>query len=95
VIITVDAVAIGEIGYIGNDYLGNVRARIEKDLKIAPESVMVNASHCHGIVCSDVDDKTVEAVKKAAENLVPVRVGIGVGHENRISENRRLTPRSP
>lgn len=90
VIITVDAVAIGEIGYIGNDYLGKVRARIQKELKIAPENVMVNASHCHGIVCPDVDDKTVEAVKQAIEKLVPVRIGVGVGHENRISENRRL-----
>ena len=90
VIVTVDAVAIGEIGYIGNDYLGKVRARIEKDLKIAPANVLVNASHCHGIVCADADDKTVEAVKKAAANLVPVTVGVGVGQENRIMENRRL-----
>lgn len=90
VIVTVDAVAIGEIGYIGNDYLGKVRARIQKELGIAPERVMVNASHCHARVCTDVDDKTVEAVKKAAQNMVPVKVGVGVGHEDRISENRRL-----
>lgn len=90
VLITLDAVATGEIGYIGNDYLGKVKARLQKDLAIAPESVVVNASHCHGIVCADVDEKTVEAVKKAAEKLVPVRVGVGVGHENRVSENRRL-----
>lgn len=90
VIITVDVVAIGEIGPIGNDYLGKVRARIQKELKIAPECVVVNASHCHGIVCADVDDRTVEAVKKAAENMVPVKVGVGFGHEKRVSENRRL-----
>lgn len=90
VIITVDAVAIGEIGPIGNDYLGKVRARLQKELKIVPESVVVNASHCHGIVCADVGDRTVEAVKKAAENMVPVKVGVGVGHEKRVSENRRL-----
>jgi hypothetical protein len=90
VIVTVDAVAIGEIGYIGNDYLGKVRARLQKELKIAPENVMVNASHCHAVVCADVDDKTVEAVKKAAENMVPVKAGVGVGFENRVSENRRL-----
>jgi hypothetical protein len=89
-IITLDAVAVGEIGYIGNDYLGKVRTRIEKDLGIAPEHVMVNASHCHGVVCADVDDKTVEAVAKAAAKLVPVRIGVGVGYENRVSENRRL-----
>src|SRR5262245_43783834 len=90
VIVTVDAVAIGEIGSIGNDYLAKVRARIQKELKIAPESVMINASHCHGVVCSDVEDRTVQAVKNATQNMVPVKVGVGVGHEKRISENRRL-----
>jgi hypothetical protein len=90
VIVTVDAVAIGEIGYIGNEYLGKVRARLEKDLAIAPSSVIVNASHCHGQVCADVEDKTVEAVKRAFANLVPVTVGVGVGRENRVMENRRL-----
>jgi hypothetical protein len=92
VMITVDAVAIGEIGSIGNDYLGKVRTRLQKELKIAPENVLVNASHCHGIVCADVDDKTVEAVAKAAANLIPVRAG--VGSESRVSENRRLKLKS-
>ena len=34
VIVTVDAVAIGQIGHIKNDYLGKVRSRIEKELGI-------------------------------------------------------------
>jgi hypothetical protein len=89
-IVTVDAVAIGEIGYIGNDYLPKVRARLEKELGIKPANVLVNASHCHGIVCSDVDERTVQAVKQAASNMVGVVVGAGTGHENRIMENRRL-----
>ncbi|MBI5758064.1 MAG: hypothetical protein HZA46_06055 [Planctomycetales bacterium] len=90
VIISVDAVAIGEIGHIKNDYLPKVRARIEKELEIPPTSVLVNASHCHGVVCSDVDERTVQAVKLATQNMVPVRVGAGRGHEDRVSENRRL-----
>lgn len=90
VLITLDAVSIGEIGYIGNDYLDKVRGRLQKELKIEPESVVVNASHCHGIVCADVEERTVAAVKKAVENLVAVKVGVGVGREDRISENRRL-----
>jgi hypothetical protein len=94
VLVTLDAVAVGEIGYIGNEYLGKVRARIQKELKIAPESVVVNASHCHGAVCADADEKTFEAVKAATENLVPVTVGVGVGHESRVSENRRLKLKS-
>lgn len=68
VIVTVDAVAIGNIGHIGNDYLGKVRARIQKELGIAPDNLMVNASHCHANVCADVDDKTFEAVKLAAQS---------------------------
>ncbi|MEK6258207.1 MAG: hypothetical protein AABP62_06260, partial [Planctomycetota bacterium] len=90
VIITVDAVAIGEIGHIKNDYLPKVRAQIEKELNIKPANVLVNASHCHGVVCSDVGERTVQAVKLASQNMVPVHIGSGSGHENRIMENRRL-----
>lgn len=94
VLITLDAVAVGEIGHIGNDYLGKVRARLQKEHAIPPGSVIVNASHCHGIVCADVDDKTVLAVQTALANLVPVKVGAGVGTETRVSENRRLKLKS-
>lgn len=90
VLITVDAVAIGEIGYIKNDYLGKVRAALLQELKIRPENVVINASHCHGVVCGDVADRTVRAVREAARQLVPVVVGTGVGHEDRIMENRRF-----
>jgi len=89
-IVTVDAVAIGEIGRIGNDYLGTVRSRLEKELDIPPSNVLVNASHCHGVVCSDVDERTFQAVEEATKHMVPVNVGVGVGHEDRIMENRRL-----
>ncbi len=94
VIVTLDAVAVGEIGHIKNDYLPKVRARIEKELGIPPNSVLVNASHCHGVVCSDVDERTIQAVKLATQNMVPVRIGAGRGHENRVSENRRLKLRN-
>lgn len=90
VLITVDAVAIGEIGPIRNDYLSKVRTTLQRDHGIAPEHVVVNASHCHGIVCDDVDVKTCDAVASALKNLQPVKVGTGSGSENRISENRRL-----
>ncbi len=90
VIVTVDAVAIGEIGPIRNDYLANVRSQIHKELSIPPTNVLVNASHCHGVVCADVEQRTIQAVKKAHGSMVPVIVGAGVGHEDRIMENRRL-----
>ncbi|MEX2027128.1 MAG: hypothetical protein WEH44_07500, partial [Pirellulaceae bacterium] len=90
VIVTVDAVAIAEIGSIKNEYLANVRAALLKDLGIAPHSVLINASHCHGIVCGDVEQRTVQAVKEAWQKMVPVKVGAGTGREDRVSENRRL-----
>src|SRR5262249_26623025 len=90
VLITVDAVAIGEIGYIKNDYLGKVRARLQQELGVQPENVLVNASHCHGVVAADVDERTFHAVAAAARHMVPVKIGAGVGHEDRIMENRRL-----
>lgn len=90
VVITVDAVAIAEIGSISNDYLTNVRAQLHEELSIEPTQILINASHCHGVVCADVEQRTVQAVRQAWQSLVPVRVGVGVGHEDRIMENRRL-----
>ena len=90
VLVTVDAVAIAQIGSIRNDYLANVRAQLQQELGIEPTNVLVNASHCHGTVCADVGPRTVQAVREACQNMVPVSVGVGVGHEDRIMENRRL-----
>ncbi|MFO0905106.1 MAG: hypothetical protein U0939_19020 [Pirellulales bacterium] len=89
-LITVDAVAIGEIGPIGNDYLNKMRQALQAKHGIAPERVLVNASHCHGIVRRDLDVLTVQAVEEALQQLTPVKIGVGKGREDRISENRRL-----
>jgi hypothetical protein len=90
VLVTIDAVAIGEIGRIGDDFLSNVRSQLQKELGIAPDSVVINASHCHGVVRADTEQLTVQAVKEAWKAMTPVTVGAGAGHEDRISENRRL-----
>lgn len=86
VLITIDAVAIGGIGRIGNDFLSNVR----NDLRGLAAEVIISASHCHGIVRSDLQPLVVQAVKEASRNMIPVRVSVGRGTENRISENRRM-----
>lgn len=90
VIITVDAVAIGEIGRIGNGFLGAVRGQLQKELGVDPSHVVINASHCHGVVRGDSAMLAVQAVKEAWAKRMPVKVGAGVGHEASISENRRL-----
>ncbi|HRJ07863.1 MAG TPA: hypothetical protein PK490_16160 [Prosthecobacter sp.] len=86
VLVTVDAVAIGGIGRIGNGFLANVR----KELGGLADEVIINASHCHGIVRNDLQQLVVQAVKDAAKSLVPVKVSAGSGSESRISENRRM-----
>ena len=90
VIVTVDAVAIAEIGSIRNDFLANVRSQLNRELNLDPAHVLINASHCHGKVCADVEARTVQAVKEAWQNMVPVSIGAGTGCEDRIMENRRL-----
>lgn len=90
VIITLDVVAIENIGPIQNGYLSKVRERIEKELNIPPSNVLINVSHCHGIVRDDEDELTIKVVTEASQNMVPVTVGSGKGLENRISENRRV-----
>src|SRR5690348_10466376 len=79
VLITLDAVAIAEIGRIKNDFLAGVRGQLQSDLGIPPSSVVINASHCHGIVRGDTQQLAVQAVKEAWKNLVPVKVGAGTG----------------
>jgi len=90
VIATVDAVALAEIGSIKKGYLASVRSQLEQELHVKPANVLINASHCHGVVCKDVEQRTLQAVKEARRNMVPVNVGAGSGHEDRIMENRRL-----
>lgn len=89
-LVTIDAVAIGEIGRIGNQYLGQVRTQLQAELGIPPASVIVNASHCHSIPRRDTAAITIQAAKEAWRNLAPVKAGVGLGREDRISENRRL-----
>ena len=86
VLVTVDAVAIGGIGRIGNGFLANVR----QELGDLADEVIINASHCHGIVRTDLQQLVVQAIRDAAKSLVPVKVSAGVGSESRISENRRM-----
>lgn len=94
VIITLDAVAIAEIGSIRDPYLSDVRKALTDSFGIKAESVLVNASHCHALVADDIVARTVEAVTAAWKSRVPVKAGTGVGNEDRIMENRRLTLKS-
>lgn len=95
VILALDALAIGGIGDIPDDFLPALRSRIQSELGIPGCHVLVNASHTHPpgrILCGpdDLLDRTFNAVRQAFQNRVPVTAGSGSGHEDRISMNRTL-----
>ena len=99
VILAVDAVAIGGICDIQDDFLGKLRRRIEGELGVPAGHVLVNASHTHTpdrMVCEDAEQlsRTFDAVKRAMANMTPVTVGVGVGHEDRFVINRTLRLKS-
>lgn len=90
VLVTLDAVAVGGIGRVGNGFMKTVRTALEQELGISAASVFVNASHCHGIVRGDLEPLVIQAVKDAWRDAVPARLGTGSARETRISENRRI-----
>lgn len=95
VIIAMDALAIGGLGDIKDDFLPKLRARIENELHIPGGNVLVNASHTHPqgrLLCDDAEqvERTFEAVRQALQKMTEVRAGSGFGHEDRIVVNRNL-----
>ncbi|MBI4023746.1 MAG: hypothetical protein HY360_02130 [Verrucomicrobia bacterium] len=79
----------------GEEFLPDLRRRIQKELKIPGSHVLVNASHTHPpgrLLCSDDEqvDRVLDAVSRAVRNMTAVKVGVGAGHEDRITINRTL-----
>lgn len=94
-IITMDAVAIGGICDIADSFLPRLRNRIEKELHIPGDHVLVNASHTHPpgrILCGDDEQvaRAFDAVRMAVAGMVEVTIGSGTGWEDRVSMNRNL-----
>ena len=45
VLVTLDLVAIAEIGHIKNDFLDKLRAKLKKEIGLEPGALIVNVSH--------------------------------------------------
>ena len=94
-IVAMDVVSIGDISDVKDDFLPKLRTRIESELGIPAAHVLVNASHTHPLgrlLCDDTEQvaRVFDAVRRASEDLVPVKAGVGRGHENRFTINRTL-----
>lgn len=95
VIIAMDAVAIGGIADVPDDFLPRLRERIERELGISGAHVLVNASHTHPsnqILCEPQEQiaRVFDAVKCARDGMMPATAGAGRGREERIIINRVL-----
>jgi hypothetical protein len=95
VIVAMDALAIGGIGDVADSFLPRLRERIAGELNIPGHHVLVGVSHTHPpgrLLCDDAQQlqRTFDAVRRAAQNMTPVKVGVGKGREDRIQINRTL-----
>lgn len=102
VIITMDTTAIGGrhisdglLPDVGEDFMPELRAKVEKELQIPSGNILVNASHNHPpgrLLCDDNEliELTSGIVKKAFESMVEVKAGSSVGYEAGITINRTL-----
>jgi hypothetical protein len=102
VIVTMDVTSIGGrkitdnmLPDVGEEFLPRLRDRIQKELGIPGNHVMVNASHTHPpgkMLCDDDEQvrRTFDAVSCAKQNMTGVKIGSGIGREDRITMNRTL-----
>ena len=88
--VTLDLVSFGQIGHITMEFLPRIRARVQRELGLDPANLVFNVNHGHGVPCDDVEERTFSAIAAAAASMVPVALGTGRGHEDRIQENRRM-----
>ncbi len=91
---TTKAVIIAtDIITIENTIISEIRNRIQDELKIDGNNVLMNASHnhhCNDQLADDYLTRIVKAVSAASQSMVEVKIGAGSGNENRITMNRRL-----
>lgn len=102
ILITMDITAIGArtisqniLSDSADDFMPNLRRRIEQELGIPGGNVCVTASHTHPpgrLLCDDNSqiDKTLEAINQALQNMVPVTIGIDSGYDDTLTFNRTL-----
>ena len=101
-LVTMDVTAIGArtisqniLSDSADDFVPRLRQRIEDELELPGRHVNVCASHTHQVprmLCDDDAqiEKTIEAIRQARQNMEPVTVGVGSGHEADLVCNRTM-----
>lgn len=78
---------------VSDELVAEVRRLVQAQGSVPPSNVLINASHNHrtrGQEAEDAAERIAQAVVRAAGSMVPVRIGVCKGHEDRITMNRRL-----
>ena len=80
--VTSAALITVDTGIIFDTVWNNLTQRIEKELGIPTQNVLLTATHTHSGVMwaqTDFEEKIFQSVKKAKENLQSARIGYGTG----------------
>lgn len=86
------AIVVADICAMGKDLLDDVKKRIEKQIGIKPENILISSTHTHAagsvesLLLGAVDhayrvkipDFIIQAVRRAKENIRPAKIGFGV-----------------
>ena len=82
-----------DLGGASTPLVSEIRKGLSEELGILQANVLVNASHNHhvqGQTVKGLPGRIVQTVRLATESMVPIKIGSGVGQEDRIMMNRRL-----
>ncbi len=82
-----------DMGNASDELMAAVRGLVAEQASVPPENLLVNASHnhrTHGQVADDVAVRIARAVRRAADGMVPVTLGVCKGREDRVTMNRRV-----
>lgn len=95
VIISMDCIAVGDIGEVGDAFFPSLRAELASAHGICPDHILLSATHTHvpgPMVCGDGERlaRVSAAVGRAAAGMVPARIGSGVGRDDSFIINRTL-----
>lgn len=101
-LLTMDVTAIGArsisqdiLWDSADDFMPRLREGVEREFNIRGDNVSVTASHTHGVprmLCDDDAqiERSLAAIREAVNNLTPVTVGVGAGHEDTLTFNRTM-----
>lgn len=100
---TIAIVAIDSL-FVPNDIVSNVRKKVNEKISFPPQNIIISASHTHRggpiidvfmserdpAYCAFVEEKMIESILSASNNMKKSKLGFAVGEQTGIAYNRRF-----